>query len=536
MEWKRLGKRIEEAREKAPHTPGRRIWFSAYFNCGDDPEGNNDTKFQQIMFCKKGLNLPAILSADFNCTPAQVVEKGWTRMFKGFCLTPKNVSYTCSSTGTSRLIDFLLVSDELMGMVGCDAEMDVPWSPHYGLNIYVTHSVQENYAQQVRMPKELPNLRELRNTQDFVENTSKWEETIGNCVGLGTNELAGVLHYWSSKTECNLLARAGTPVSEWGPFRGRSAKIKIKNQPLAPSSSEEDGAAVSQASRLWSTIGARLKDVQGLTVPRQRQAQHQGLPPKHLKGRQIVHLGNVTRALGNFGNRFRIGVSEGTFDDDYTARWQVWLNHPLSWDYQQIGQAISAAALHATAEARQDSANNKNNFGLWIEKQLKNGAKQLHNMIKEPQDGPHCAGTDSYPFYDSPNAMVSSKAGEWYRRWSRDNLQVRSGQLKQVFAKLESAAEASEPPPPTCPISLRNTASLIRSSRARSLDGHRSGDIKELPSEAFVELGKIFDGVDECGEWPMNDSFIPIGLVDKPDGGNRPIAVTPYLAALFLKN
>ena len=34
----------------------------------------------------------------------------------------------------------------------------------------------------------------------------------------------------------------------------------------------------------------------------------------------------------------------------------------------------------------------------------------------------------------------------------------------------------------------------------------------------------------------MNGSFVPVSLIPKPDGGDRPIGVTPFLCALLLKS
>ena len=50
------------------------------------------------------------------------------------------------------------------------------------------------------------------------------------------------------------------------------------------------------------------------------------------------------------------------------------------------------------------------------------------------------------------------------------------------------------------------------------------------------EKDVVFDKVIEEGEWPMNGSFIPVSLIPKPDGGDRPIGVTPLMVALFLKS
>ena len=60
-----------------------------------------------------------------------------------------------------------------------------------------------------------------------------------------------------------------------------------------------------------------------------------------------------------------------------------------------------------------------------------------------------------------------------------------------------------------------------------SLDNQVGYDLKELPQEAFDDLALVFDKMMGEGEWPMNGSYIPVSLIPKPDGGDRPIGVPP---------
>ena len=69
-----------------------------------------------------------------------------------------------------------------------------------------------------------------------------------------------------------------------------------------------------------------------------------------------------------------------------------------------------------------------------------------------------------------------------------------------------------------------------------ALDNTSGADLKELPEEAFNDLGLVYDKVAEEGEWPMNGSFVPVSLIPKPDGGDRPIGITPIMVALFFKS
>ena len=136
--------------------------------------------------------------------------------------------------------------------------------------------------------------------------------------------------------------------------------------------------------------------------------------------------------------------------------------------------------------------------------------------------------------------MVEKRAKDWEGPWTRDRGQNACGKLEEClqYLKLSDKMEVGEhgEPDKTCPRRVKNTCTLIKSNRGLSLDNIRCGDVKQLPWEAFEDLADAFDQVIVERKWPMLDAPIPIGLHLKPTGGDRPIAITPLLSALFLKS
>ena len=104
------------------------------------------------------------------------------------------------------------------------------------------------------------------------------------------------------------------------------------------------------------------------------------------------------------------------------------------------------------------------------------------------------------------------------------------------MVKIKEAALEADPIPKFKGAVIRQSFTLLKSNLAVSLDNQCGYDLKELPMEAFDDLGLVYDKVIEEGVWPMNNSFIPVSLIPKPDGGDRPIGVTPLMVALFLKS
>ena len=106
-------------------------------------------------------------------TPSEVAAQGWPQLFGGFILAPE-VAHTCTSAGENRLIDFLLVSSNLRGLVTVYPYLDVPWGPHIGLAVEIDDRPVANQAQQAWCPKPLPSLKDLRQSHGFVEQVSTW--------------------------------------------------------------------------------------------------------------------------------------------------------------------------------------------------------------------------------------------------------------------------------------------------------------------------------------------------------------------------
>ena len=149
----------------------------AYFNTGAGASKSNHQKFMQILECKKTINLPTILIGDFNMTKQELEKLGWHSLFNGFCLVP-DVSYTCNSPTGTRIIDYALVTNDLMGLVNILGYFDITWGPHIGLLLTVSKKPKEHRVLQACAPKPLPNLLESRKNKDFVETITEWEKRI----------------------------------------------------------------------------------------------------------------------------------------------------------------------------------------------------------------------------------------------------------------------------------------------------------------------------------------------------------------------
>ena len=59
--------------------------------------------------------------------------------------------------------------------------------------------------------------------------------------------------------------------------------------------------------------------------------------------------------------------------------------------------------------------------------------------------------------------------------------------------------------------------------------------VKALPRQAKQEIIELFNEVLESGTWPWQWPHVLIALLPKPQGGERPIGLLPFLMRLFLR-
>ena len=94
--------------------------------------------------------LPYLLFGDWNQPPSELQESQclWLEHIKGHVVHPP-VAQTCS-TGTGRVLDYVVCSDRLRHLLKLDVDMESPWSPHLGVE--ATLQVDPAIAQYLAFP------------------------------------------------------------------------------------------------------------------------------------------------------------------------------------------------------------------------------------------------------------------------------------------------------------------------------------------------------------------------------------------------
>ena len=71
-------------------------------------------------------------------TPAELLSVEWFGTMEVHIKPPSNVEHTCTK-GSCRMLDYLVVSSIMFPLIkSVLAVSDVPWEPHYGLEVELT--------------------------------------------------------------------------------------------------------------------------------------------------------------------------------------------------------------------------------------------------------------------------------------------------------------------------------------------------------------------------------------------------------------
>jgi hypothetical protein len=188
------------------------LFISLYLVHGNDPYSEvNYGRLESLARFLKTCKLAFIVAADWNCTPDVLESTTWPGFVGGRIKTPSNINYTCR-TGKGALLDYLVVSADIWLFVTVAADLDGPWSPHFGLCINLDKQACLQTYRGFETPMPIPRfLGPVRTT---------WESLAQVAQGQLDEEDAARSHQYASKS--STVTFTGASMSSTGTFTGAS--------------------------------------------------------------------------------------------------------------------------------------------------------------------------------------------------------------------------------------------------------------------------------------------------------------------------
>ena len=177
----------------------------------------------------------------------------------------------------------------------------------------------------------------------------------------------------------------------------------------------------------------------------------------------------------------------------------------------------------------------KMKYQQWIVDQLKDHyGKGIFAMIREPprQIPRSKKGRWHRGIVTEPLLLAEHRRLEWMEWWGRAasyTMETLDG-LKALRARARQ-----EPRQPITAEQVTAALYTFNDKTGQGLDGVGPLFIKHLPGLAIRDLAALLDRCEEQGMWPWQCLANSIVLLGKPDGGERPIGLLPFLVRLYIR-
>ena len=128
------------------------LYVAVYLTCGIGATGENILKIKEVMAFVMVTGLPFILVGDWNMSPEETLQAGWTQKLDAEVIVPKGVTGTCLTGST---LDYAIISKNLRPIVQIEAIMEGPWKKHCGIRTLVHKTPRVALARTICAPKRL---------------------------------------------------------------------------------------------------------------------------------------------------------------------------------------------------------------------------------------------------------------------------------------------------------------------------------------------------------------------------------------------
>jgi hypothetical protein len=175
-------------------------------------------------------------------------------------------------------------------------------------------------------------------------------------------------------------------------------------------------------------------------------------------------------------------------------------------------------------------------FSKWLMQATTAGASMAHGFVKQTLLDKQEMQQDGQVLLQQLHGItvddrMQSRVQEWMPRWvATEDPQL----LQAAWEDLKQAARKQEPFPPVSNGQLKATLKKAPTWKGLGCDQWQLRLWASLPPEAMDMLKSIVNGIEQSLLWPLQCLLTYIALIDKPDGGERPIGLTASLYKLVL--
>ncbi|CAK0896370.1 unnamed protein product, partial [Prorocentrum cordatum] len=212
-------------------------------------------------------------------------------------------------------------------------------------------------------------------------------------------------------------------------------------------------------------------------------------------------------------------------DNATKLKWQHGLSAVREWSTDQAATMAYALGILADRFQRAEVRQGLQAFQEWV---IQCTAKRPSKVLKWNTDsagpimeygvGP-TASTDLF-------SIMEGKRGAWSQRWSGT---VNLSDLQAFRRKCRLLEELEDAWQPIDPYLIHDKATALPNATGRGSDNLGPLDIRNLPFQAKQGLADFFNQCERQMAWPWQLMSVLVGMLPKPDGSDRGVALIPWL-------
>ncbi|CAE8616817.1 unnamed protein product, partial [Polarella glacialis] len=502
------------------------LLVSLYLESGQDPfSDTNAAKLDNLGRFLKVVSLPYMVVGDWNCTPEQLAETSWLNFVKGSVVAPNNVDYTCRQ-GQGSLIDYVVCSTALRCMIKVEADLNGPWTPHYGLHITVNVDLETNVLRVLEAPTNIPICAgPVRHPWAAMKGLAAADlEEADNSDATAQSKLTTGYELFSRAAEFTLIDTANCEQDAVAGYTGRGGTIKLVEKPAVTANAAGDYFHF-PALTYFSVLHQRVLEFLKLKV-----AVKWGRCTQSKQFRSLaVWLGKQSAPLISFWPHH--ALNEQSFTVSQTIEH---LLNVIDLSVSVLKNLEQQCFVIAKLLHREQLSTSKTSFRVWLAVQLKTGgARAIHALTKQALHKNAAEMLDEQMVWgQNPIERLDHKAKQWQQRWNDDPL----GNATDLTWLDTVEAAAQRAVVDMSPLGLKHLKSSVKASPARTgvgTDQWRVKDWQRLPDEAHADLLQLLNASEAALNWPSQVVNNLIAMVPKPQGGERPITLTSALYRLW---
>ena len=507
------------------------VAVEAYLWTGIGLTGRNLEVLQQLAMLVSLTRHPVVIAADWQATPVELGDTGWMARLGLAPVIPENTDTTCSVGG--RLIDFFVVSHELLGaVVSVEAIPEVPWGPHWAVQLKIKAALRSVQCRQLVVPRPLP-LDRLDGAVPY--DARGWASALVRADGLiasrvSTGRILGVpccdaprgvspamsedraelgarLARLSLAYEMYVCDAAGLPSEEQRMYVGRAQHPRFSMKPVVKRNFACSRYACPK-SDFWATVQHMLKAVRGATTDKTR--------------------GLAAGVLRKCASRL-----DGMWSCKHTCdlgleQMRGALCDPLAVD---TGALITCADKWKVFFCARRSSLLRRGFTEWISNNVGKGAARLHGYTNAPNSG--SAEVSMSVLVDGqrqcdPDAVMAEKRGQWAKFWAPDDCDL-------IHRKLSDLAAGGLRADPLGVEEFLLAARKYGKKKSHGADHWGSDELGSMPTEIAGDFVGVLNDAVSSGTWPTQLLVNAMPLLGKPSGGERCVAKAPMIYRIWCR-